>query len=99
MPLIGSDRRPRVQQIAMLDSADHEHVEHEIGDLIFTLVNLARFLKVDPEQSLRKTTARFRTRFAHIERQLAAEGSTMDQTPLDRLEELWQEAKRMETRR
>ena len=82
-----------------LDSADHEHVEHEIGDLIFTLVNLARFLKVDPEQSLRKTTARFRTRFAHIERQLAAEGSTMDQTPLDRLEELWQEAKRMETRR
>ncbi|HTU44271.1 MAG TPA: nucleoside triphosphate pyrophosphohydrolase [Bryobacteraceae bacterium] len=72
---------------------DQEHIEHEIGDLLFTLVNLARFLKVDPEQALRKTNARFRRRFAHIESQA---GDAMASMPLDRMEELWQEAKRLE---
>jgi MazG family protein len=72
---------------------DQEHVADEIGDLLFTLVNLARFLKVDPEQALRKTNARFRKRFAHIERQ-AGEG--ISSTRLQRLEELWQEGKRLE---
>ena len=73
--------------------ADQEHVEHEIGDLLFTLVNLARFLKVDPEQALRKTNARFRRRFAHIEKQAGEAIKTM---PLERMEELWQEAKGLE---
>jgi len=72
---------------------DQEHIEHEIGDLLFTLVNLARFLKVDPEQALRKTNARFRRRFAHIESQA---GDAMASMPLERMEELWQEAKRLE---
>jgi nucleoside triphosphate diphosphatase len=69
-----------------------EHVEHEVGDLLFTLVNIARFLKVDPEQALRKTNGRFRTRFAHVER----EGGTAPDTALDRMEQLWQEAKERE---
>lgn len=73
---------------------DQEHVEHEIGDLLFTLVNLARFLKVDPEQALRKTNARFRARFAHIEQQA---GDGLSSMPLERMEELWQEAKRIES--
>jgi MazG family protein len=71
----------------------HEHVEHEVGDLLFTLVNVARFLKVDPEQALRKTSARFRSRFAHVERA----GGALPGTSLDRMEELWQEAKGLET--
>ncbi|MDQ2775525.1 MAG: nucleoside triphosphate pyrophosphohydrolase [Acidobacteriota bacterium] len=69
-----------------------EHVEHEVGDLLFTLVNIARFLKVDPEQALRKTSARFRGRFAYVER----EGGTLPGTSLDRMEELWQETKHSE---
>jgi uncharacterized protein YabN with tetrapyrrole methylase and pyrophosphatase domain len=56
------------------------------------LVNLARFLEVDPEQALRKTSARFRKRFAHVERQVTA-GAGFSETPLERMEELWQEAK------
>jgi len=72
------------------------HIEHEIGDLLFNVVNLARYLKVDPEQALRKTNARFRKRFAHIEARVSEAGSTLDGTPLDRMEELWQEAKRLE---
>jgi MazG family protein len=75
-------------------TANEEHIEHEIGDLLFTLVNLARFLKVDPEQALRKTNARFRERFAYVESQA---GEEMRDTPLERLEELWQEAKRAHT--
>jgi MazG family protein len=78
------------------ETSDKEHVEHEIGDLLFTLVNLARFLKVDPEQALRKTNARFRKRFAHVERQVKAGGATMAETPLERMEELWQAAKKRE---
>ncbi|MGH9610436.1 MAG: nucleoside triphosphate pyrophosphohydrolase [Bryobacteraceae bacterium] len=74
------------------DSEDREHVEHELGDLLFTVVNLARFLKIDPEQALRKTNARFRRRFAHVEQGI--ESST--DAPLERMEELWQEAKRLE---
>lgn len=72
---------------------NQEEIEHELGDMLFNLVNLARFLKVDPEQALRKTNARFRQRFAHIERAVASSGSTLDETSLDRMEELWQEAK------
>lgn len=72
---------------------NQEQIAHEVGDLLFTLVNLARFLKVDPEQALRKTNARFRKRFAYIESQA---GETLASTPLERMEELWQEAKRVE---
>jgi len=73
--------------------ADQEQMADEIGDLLFTLVNLARFLKVDPEQALRRTNARFRRRFAHMEAQAGAGLAGM---PLERMEELWQEAKRLE---
>jgi MazG family protein len=72
------------------DSEDREHIEHELGDLLFTVVNLARFLKVDPEQALRKTNARFRSRFAHVEKEMETGAS------LERMEELWQDAKRLE---
>ncbi len=78
------------------EGQDDRHIEHEIGDLLLTVVNLARFLKVDPEQALRKTTARFRTRFAHVEHEIAASGRMLCEMPLDRMEELWQEAKRLE---
>ena len=74
-----------------------DEIEHELGDLLFSLVNVARLLHVDPEQALRKTNARFRGRFSHIERQVAAGGSTLEQTPIEQLEEFWQEAKRLET--
>jgi MazG family protein len=79
---------------AARDTHTQGDVEHEIGDMLFTLVNLARFLHVDPEQALRKTNARFRSRFAHVEREVAASGGMLSETPLERMEELWQEAKR-----
>ena len=72
---------------------DSGEIEHEIGDLLFTLVNLARFYKIDPEQALRKTNARFRQRFAFLEQKVAEDGGELRETSLDRMEELWQEAK------
>ncbi len=63
-------------------------IEGEIGDLFFVLVNLARKLKVDPEQALRKTNAKFRKRFAHVEKRATLPGATLEQ-----MEALWQEAK------
>jgi len=63
-------------------------VEGELGDVLFVLVNLARKLKVDPEQALRKTNAKFRKRFAYLEKHAALPGATLDQ-----MEALWQEAK------
>ncbi len=72
------------------EAANQEHIEHEVGDLLFTIVNLARFLKVDPEQALRKTNRRFRQRFAFVEREIG------EDTPLERMEELWQQAKRLD---
>ena len=72
---------------------NQDHIEHEIGDLLFNVVNLARHLKVDPEQALRKMNGRFRQRFAHIEREIAGRGGTLEQASLEEMEQLWQEAK------
>ena len=79
-------------------SESPEQLEDELGDLLFVLVNLARFVKVDAEQALRKTNAKFRARFAHIERRLAERGRTFEQAGIEEMEELWQEAKQAPTR-
>ena len=74
--------------------ADPASIEHELGDLLFTVVNLSRFLKVDPEQALRKATGRFRQRFGYVEAGLRNAGTEWSVARLDQMEELWQEAKR-----
>lgn len=74
--------------------APREELEGELGDMLFVLVNLARFLSVDPEQALRKTNAKFRARFGYIERRLAEQGKTLADASLEEMEALWQEAKR-----
>ena len=75
------------------ENTSHKEIEHEIGDLLFTVTNLARFLKVDPEQALRKTNARFRRRFRYVEGEISASGEVLGETLLERMEELWQRAK------
>lgn len=70
-----------------------DHVRHELGDLLFVLVNLARLLKVDAEQALRAANARFRARFRHIERSLAAQGKPLQEATLEEMDRLWTEAK------
>jgi MazG family protein len=68
-------------------------VEAELGDLFFALVNLSRFLAVNPEEALRKTIARFIARFRYIEEELARRGRKLGQTSLEEMDALWAEAK------
>jgi MazG family protein len=74
-------------------SAAHEELGNEIGDLLFVIVNIARWLNVDAEQALRKTNAKFRKRFAYVERGLAGRGRTLTDSTIEEMEALWQEAK------
>jgi MazG family protein len=73
---------------------DHDHMEDEFGDMLFVMVNLARFVKVDPEQALRRTNAKFRRRWSHIEARLAEQGKVPADVKVEEMEALWQEAKR-----
>lgn len=73
--------------------AAQPEIENEIGDLLFVIVNIARFLKVDPEQALRGTNAKFRERFGYIERKLAERGKKPEDSNIEEMEALWQEAK------
>ena len=86
------------EELAELEEARRNaapaELENEIGDLFFVLVNLARFMKVDPEQALRKTNTKFRRRFGYIERKLGEQGKTPEAATLDEMEALWQESKR-----
>jgi ATP diphosphatase len=68
-------------------------VREEIGDLLFTLANLARKLDVDPEAALAGTNRKFRTRFAAVEQGLAAKGKTVAEATLEEMDELWEAAK------
>ena len=78
-------------------SGDQDHIAEEMGDILFVMANLARKLKVDPEEALRRANAKFTRRFQYIERALAEAGRTGPQ-PLDDMEALWLEAKRAEKR-
>ena len=70
-----------------------QHLEEEVGDLFFVLVNIARYLSLDPESALRKTNRKFKRRFQWIEEQLRASGRGPQGASIDELESLWQQAK------
>ena len=74
--------------------APRERLEDEVGDLLFVIVNLARFLKVDPEQALRRTNRKFRERFGYVERKLKEQGRTPAGSTLEEMDALWEESKR-----
>jgi MazG family protein len=70
-----------------------QHLEEEVGDLFFVLVNIARYLSLDPESALRKTNRKFKQRFQWMEKQLHGAGSSPEQASITELESLWQRAK------
>jgi len=84
---------------AKMPEAVHARLEDEVGDLFFVLVNIARRLSVDPELALRKTNRKFRTRFGRMEEQLRKQGKTLEDSNLEEMENLWQQAKKLENNR
>ena len=83
------------EELAEFNAAQsHDQLEDELGDMLFVIVNLARFVKVDPEQALRRTNAKFRRRFGYLEAKLASQGKQLKDANIEEMEALWQEAKR-----
>lgn len=76
------------------ESEDRENFEEEVGDLLFSLVNVCRFMKVNPEEALKKSTDKFIERFKYIENKLAGQDKKPEETSLVEMDALWDEAKR-----
>jgi len=86
-----------LEELAELDEAmvqgDSEAMEAEFGDVLFSLINYARFLKINPESALERTNQKFIQRFQFIESQAKEKGSSIEKLSLDEMEALWQQAK------
>lgn len=74
-------------------SGDTAHVEEELGDVLFSLVNLSRFMTIEPEQALRKACEKFARRFRRVENEFRARGQEMSELPLAALDKVWEDVK------
>lgn len=93
------DELKEAWQAAESGQGDHDAVEDELGDLLFVCVNLARFMKVNPEQAIGRTNHKFEARFRAIEQVLEREGRSFDAETLEALDEIWQSVKGVEKKR
>lgn len=96
LPVVDKVREELDELLEAMADNDASAVEHELGDLLFTVANLARKLKVDPEQALRGANGRFERRFRYIEQVLRERGQVIEDCDLEALDALWGEAKRQE---
>ena len=89
------------EEMAELDEArkknDPAAISEEIGDVLFTMVNLSRHLKINPESALRESTNKFQNRFRFMEKHLQGAGRSAHDASLEELENLWQESKKFPT--
>ena len=76
---------------------DRDAIEEEIGDLLFSVANYARFISLCPEDALRKTIDKFQKRFRYIERELPKRGKKLGEASLEEMDELWEEIKRQDS--
>lgn len=74
-------------------SREHAAIEDELGDLLFSVTNVARHMKVDPELALKKATAKFEARFKHVEKAVRADGCEMSGTSAEVLDQYWRQSK------
>jgi tetrapyrrole methylase family protein/MazG family protein len=86
-----------LEELGELREATHSqnkaHILEELGDLLFSIVNLSRKLDIDPEEALHVTNKKFIQRFAYIEETLTAEGRSLEQATLEEMDRLWTESK------
>lgn len=79
-----------------VESGEHEKIQDEFGDVMFALINYARFAKIDPEQALEKTNRKFIRRFQYIETLAAQQGRALHDMNLEEMDALWNKAKELE---
>ena len=77
-------------------SGNKTHVGEEFGDLLFTMVNIARFLDIESEEVLAQTVDRFTRRFQHLEARLREANKEWDQSSIEEMDRYWDEAKKIE---
>ncbi|MBL4613941.1 MAG: nucleoside triphosphate pyrophosphohydrolase [Magnetovibrio sp.] len=94
LPVFDKFREEVAELEAEVATGDTKGMEHEVGDLLFTCVNLARKLDIDPETALRHANGRFEGRFGHIEHTLWGDNRKVEDTSLEELDQLWTEAKK-----
>ena len=78
----------------VLNSKNSERIQDEIGDVLFSVVNLSRFLEIDPESSLRHTIRKFESRFKKVEEELDSRGSQMKSSTLEEMDKIWNKVKK-----
>lgn len=78
---------------------DQDAIEDEFGDVLFALINYARFVKVDPEQALERTNKKFIRRFVRVEEMAASDGKSLHDMNLEEMDALWNEVKKEERNR
>ena len=89
--------QPEIDELREADkSKDISDLEEEIGDVLFSVVNLARHLKLDSEDLLRRANSKFINRFKAIEKELVKRGRTIDEAKLDEMDEIWDQIKSQE---
>ena len=76
-----------------VQNGEQDHIEDEFGDVMFALINYARFIKVDPEHALERTNKKFIRRFQRIEEMAGAQGKSLHDMTLTEMDELWNQAK------
>lgn len=79
-----------------LQAGDQEATEKEFGDLLFSMINLARFIKVDPESALERTNKKFIRRFQYMEERVKEKGQDLKDLSLSEMDQYWEEAKKQE---
>jgi len=84
-----------LEEVKAAISPDTHKLEEELGDLLFSVVNLCRFLKVEPSVALRRTNGKFVERFKHVEKKMKETGQEMKKENLDIMDGFWNEAKKM----
>lgn len=83
---------------AEVKEGDEERLEGEFGDVLFSLINYARYLKINPEDALEKTNKKFISRFNYMEQKILAQGKALADCSLEEMDKYWNEAKKLDVR-
>ena len=96
-PDLGGIQEKLAEEISELEEArangNEKEIQEEVGDILFTVVNIARFLKIDPESALRQSNSKFISRFKALEEHFLARNRKLSDSTLDEMEEVWNQLK------
>lgn len=95
-PVVDKIKEELSEVLAAIELKEQSKIESELGDLLFSIVNLARFIDVNPEQAILKTNMKFTKRFQFIESRLNATNKTFTDVSLEEMDDIWNEAKKLE---